>query len=75
LIFLFYKETAGIFMDKVEIISQIADVKEYLYRTTLGLTSLIESLIDKGVLTREDLLSKANELELELLFQPDSNHL
>jgi len=62
-------------MDKVEIISQIADVKEYLYRTTLGLTSLIESLIDKGVLTREDLLSKANELELELLFQPDSNHL
>lgn len=57
-------------MDKVEIVAQLGDVKEYLYRTTLGLTSLIEVLIDQGVITREALLNKANELENELLFDP-----
>lgn len=57
-------------MNQVEMMAQVADIKEYLYRTTLGLTSLIESLIDQGIITREQLLSKANELETELLFDP-----
>ncbi len=57
-------------MDKVEMIAQLADIKDYLYRATLGLTSLIEVLIDEGTITREQLLAKANELENELLFDP-----
>lgn len=60
-------------MDKVEMIAQLADIKDYLYRTTLGLTSLIEVLIDEGMITREQLLAKANELEKELLFDPISD--
>lgn len=60
-------------MDKVEMIAQLADIKDYLYRTTLGLTSLIEALIDEGLITREQLLAKANELEQELFFDPISD--
>lgn len=60
-------------MDKVEMIAQLADIKDYLYRTTLGLTSLIEVLIDEGLITREQLLAKANELEQELFFDPISD--
>lgn len=57
-------------MEQVEMVAQLGDIKDYLYRTTLGLTSLIEVLIEQGVITREQLLSKANELEIELLFDP-----
>lgn len=57
-------------MDKVEMIAQLADVKDCLYRTTLGLTSLIELLVEQGLCTREDLIQKAHALEHELFLDP-----
>jgi hypothetical protein len=58
-------------LQQVDLIAQLADIKDCLYRSTLGLTSLIETLVDKGVITREDLLAKAKELEIQLLLEPD----
>lgn len=50
-------------MTKLDVISQIADLKEIDYKNTLAITSIIEVLIDKGILSRSDIARKAYELE------------
>lgn len=50
-------------MNKLDIISQIADLKEIDYKNTLAITSLIELLIEKGVLDRYEIAEKAQFLE------------
>jgi hypothetical protein len=50
-------------MNKLDIISQIADLKEIDYKNTLAITSLIELLIEKGILDRYDIAEKAQLLE------------
>lgn len=50
-------------MTKLDIYSQIADLKEIDYRNTLAIASMIEVLIDKGVIGKKDIAKKAHELE------------
>ena len=51
---------------EVDIIGQIADLKENDYKNMLVLTALIEILIDKGIIQRKDILQKTKLLDLEL---------
>lgn len=50
---------------KLEVYSQIADLKEIDYRNTLAIASMIEVLIDKGIITKRDIARKAYQLEHE----------
>ncbi len=51
---------------EVDIIGQIADLKEVDYKNMLVLTALIELLIDKGIISRKEVLQKTNLLDLEM---------
>lgn len=50
-------------MNKLEVIGQIADLKEVNYKNTLAVATLIELLICKGVFSRHEFTNKARELE------------
>ncbi len=50
-------------MGEVDIIAKLADLREVDYHNTLVLHSIIEILIEKGVLTREEILAKARQLD------------
>jgi hypothetical protein len=54
-------------LQEVDMIGKLADMKEANYKNTLILTTLIELLIDKGIMTRKEILNKANSLEAHLL--------
>lgn len=51
-------------MNKLDIIHQIATLKEVDYKNTLLLASLIELLEGKGILAKEDVSRKAATLDL-----------
>lgn len=48
----------------IDIISQIADLKDIDYKNTLALATLIELLIEKDIITPQEFAGKARELEL-----------
>jgi hypothetical protein len=50
-------------MTKLDIVGQIADMKEIDYKNTLAIDSIIEVLIDKGIINRNDIALKALQLE------------
>lgn len=50
-------------MNKLDIISQLADLKEIDYKNTLAITSIIELLIEKGILDSSEVAEKARFLE------------
>jgi hypothetical protein len=50
-------------MTKLDVVGQIADMKEVDYKNTLAIASLIELLIDKGIINRNDIAAKALQLE------------
>ncbi|WP_245683818.1 hypothetical protein [Vulcanibacillus modesticaldus] len=50
----------------VDIISQLSDLKEIDYKNMLILTALIDLLIEKGLITQQEMLDKTNKLESEL---------
>ncbi|NPV43707.1 hypothetical protein H0A61_00946 [Koleobacter methoxysyntrophicus] len=50
-------------MGDIDIIAQLADLKEIDYRNTLAIASIIEILIEKGIIKRQDIALKARELE------------
>ena len=50
-------------MNKLEIMAQIGDIKEIEYRNTLAITSIIELLLEKNIISREDISKKAEELD------------
>ncbi|MFC4766574.1 hypothetical protein [Effusibacillus consociatus] len=54
---------------EVDLISQIADLKQIDYKNTLILTALIELLVEKGLISRTDVLHKAEVLDHELEHQ------
>lgn len=54
-------------MNIVEIVGQIADLKEIDYRNTLASAVLIELLTDKGIITRQEFARKARILEQDNL--------
>jgi hypothetical protein len=47
--------------------AELADVKQMIYHDSLLITALIEELIDKRVITREELVKRACRLDQELL--------
>lgn len=50
-------------MTKLDIVGQLADLKEIDYKNTLAIASIIELLIDKGIINRNDIALKALQLE------------
>lgn len=50
-------------LEEVGIVAKLADMKEEHYRHTLALSTLIELLVDKGLLTRAEVEHKAAELD------------
>ena len=54
-------------MNQIEIIGQLADLKDTDYKNTLAISVLIELFIDKGLFTREDFTHKSWELETSTL--------
>ena len=51
-------------INSIEMVGQIADLKEVDYKNTLAVATLIELLIEKGIITRSEFSQKARELEL-----------
>ncbi|MGI6702537.1 MAG: hypothetical protein ACOX42_00605 [Clostridia bacterium] len=50
-------------MNEIDVVSQLGDMKEIDYRNTLAIASLIELLIDKGILNRNEIAKKAKLLD------------
>ncbi|KEO84971.1 hypothetical protein [Tumebacillus flagellatus] len=56
---------------EVDIIAQLADLKEVDYKNTLVLTAIVELLVDKGLLTRQEVIQKARQLDTDLSLELD----
>ncbi|HAK72927.1 MAG TPA: hypothetical protein DCP36_03860 [Sporomusaceae bacterium] len=54
-------------MNIVEVVGQLADLKSVDYRNTLAISVLIDLFIDKGLITRDEFVRKAAELEGETI--------
>ncbi|OBZ08495.1 hypothetical protein A8L34_23640 [Bacillus sp. FJAT-27264] len=50
-------------MDLVQFIGKLGDLKDEHYHMTLALSAIIELLIDKGLITRQELEHKTAELD------------
>ncbi|MCR4431244.1 MAG: hypothetical protein NUV45_09535 [Tepidanaerobacteraceae bacterium] len=50
-------------MGNINIIAEISDMKIVDYKNTLALASLIEVLIEKGIIDKHDVALKARELD------------
>lgn len=50
-------------MSDVDILYQISNLKETDYKNILVLTSLVELLIEKGIITRCELVNKTKEMD------------
>ena len=50
-------------MKDVNIVSQLGKMKETDYRNTLAIATLIELLIEKGVITKQEFSSKSYQLD------------
>lgn len=52
--------------EHVQLAAKLADMKEDHYRTVLTLSAMLELLIAKGIITREELSAQADTLDLQL---------
>ncbi|MDI6618484.1 MAG: hypothetical protein QME45_07375 [Clostridiales bacterium] len=50
-------------MNNIDIISELADLKEIDYKNTLAIVSIIELLIEKKIITRTDISKKSQFLD------------
>ncbi|WP_438445150.1 hypothetical protein [Gorillibacterium sp. sgz5001074] len=57
-------------MDYVDLVGKLADLKEEHYRTTLALTAIMELLTEKGLLTEQEIRSKAAALDVLVNLAP-----
>ncbi|MBB3130531.1 hypothetical protein FHS19_005250 [Paenibacillus rhizosphaerae] len=57
-------------MDYVNMMAKLGDLKDEHYRNTLALSTIIELLVDKGVLTRDEVERKAAELDAFMAHSP-----
>ena len=48
----------------IDILGQIADLKEIDYKNMLALAALVELLIDKKIITAQEIAGKTRDLEL-----------
>ncbi|WP_352420900.1 hypothetical protein [Proteiniborus sp.] len=51
-------------MNNIDIIAHLSDMKDIDYRNTLAIASIIEVLIEKGIIKRNDIAIKARQLEV-----------
>jgi hypothetical protein len=52
--------------DHVNLLAQLADLKEIDYQNTLVITAIVELLVEKGLISRNDILQKTKELEMDI---------
>ncbi|GAC41707.1 hypothetical protein [Paenibacillus popilliae] len=57
----------------VNMVGQLADLKEDQYRLTLALSTLIELLVEKGLVTDADIARKAHEVDQWLTGEPKTS--
>jgi len=50
-------------MNDIDVLAQLADLKDIDYRNTLAIASIIEVLVDKGIINRNDIAIKARNLD------------
>ena len=58
-------------LKELHLYAKLADLQEVDYHNTLVLHAVIEILIDKGLLTRDELTQKVQELDAQLTFQTE----
>lgn len=63
-------------LSEIDVIGKLADLKEEHYRNTLVLSAIIELLVDKGLMTTQEIEAKAAELDAMLPepVTPDSTY-
>ncbi|WCF08329.1 hypothetical protein NDS46_29460 [Paenibacillus thiaminolyticus] len=66
-------KTASSAWSDVNIVGQLADLKEDQYRLTLALSTLMELLVEKGLITDEDIARKADEVDRWLTDEPETS--
>lgn len=47
----------------IDLYAALADMKEVDYKNTLAITTLIDLLIEKGVITRAEMAARAQQLD------------
>jgi hypothetical protein len=57
-------------MEEINWVAQLGDLKENHYKNTLILTALVEILVERGIIRRDEVLQKAYQLDEELLKHP-----
>lgn len=62
-------------MNDLDVIAQLGDLKEIDYRNTLAIASIIELLIEKGVLSIDDIARKSSMLDAMTLEELKFNRL
>jgi hypothetical protein len=50
-------------LDQIDYIGKLADLKEQHYQNTLILSAMLELLLEKGLLTHQDIENKAAQLD------------
>ncbi|ARU60809.1 hypothetical protein CBW65_06660 [Tumebacillus avium] len=60
---------------EVDMIAQLADLKEVDYKNTLVLTALVELLVEKGILDRKEVIQKARQLDADISLEADDRSL
>lgn len=50
-------------MKELDICAQLSDMKDIDYRNTLAIASIIELLVEKGIIQRNDIAIKARQLD------------
>jgi hypothetical protein len=60
-------------LNEVDLIGKLADLKEEHYKNTLVLSAVIELLIEKDLISMEEIEVKAAELDLDLAI-PEIDH-
>ncbi|MCM3288976.1 hypothetical protein M3661_02345 [Paenibacillus sp. MER 180] len=66
--------TSSTIWSDIDLVGQLADMKEDQYRLTLALSTLMELLVEKGLITQEDISQKANDLDRWLTDEPQTSH-
>jgi len=47
----------------IDLYATLADMKEVAYKNTLAITALIDLLVEKGIISPEEMAGKAQELD------------
>ncbi|MCD1261835.1 hypothetical protein B5M42_023855 [Paenibacillus athensensis] len=59
-------------LDQINLIGKLADMKEDHYQQTLALSTVIELLVAKGIITEQELLDKSRKLHQEPIPGPSN---